>query len=210
MRLCLLIAVCCSCAAGPTSPSGPAQQSTTPTESIAAKPEESTAARLDAWRQRSLDQTCVDRLSALASSRLSDYQGLPRCGRVDAEASLGGSGAEPSRFEQFGEYRVYRHASGSFFVWFLADDIRVIQVVSPHLRQPLIQVLGEPEDKIPSRLSTDWEQWVYARRGLSAHVKRGTGEPMTFFAFRPTTAQEFAETDIAKVAKGESPIEDLK
>jgi hypothetical protein len=162
------------------------------------------------WRARAADPTCQAELSAFAAGRLGGFRGLERCGRVDAEAALGSSGDAPSRFEQFGEYRVYPHPHGGVLVWFLADDVRLVERTYPKLDPPLDRQLGAPEAKAPSKLSTDWEQWIYASRGISAHVDRASGEVAALFAFRPTTVEGFLRTDVAHAAKGEAPVEELK
>ena len=164
----------------------------------------------DRWKQRAPDPACQAAITALSSGRLADYRGLPRCGRVDAESALGTSGEAASKFEQFGEYRVYPSPRGSILVWFLDDDIRVAELLYPKLKTPLEAVLGSPEAKLASKLSPEWDQLVYAARGLSAHVKRGSGEVISIFAYRPMTTAAFLATDIARVAKSEAPLEDLK
>jgi hypothetical protein len=162
------------------------------------------------WKQRPSDAACRDALSALARADLAGFR-LGTCGRIDAEQALGGSGDQPSRFEQFGEYRVYTPGGGnSILVWFLEDNIRVMQLLYPKLPKPIASSLGPPEAKAPSQLSGSWEQWIYARRGIAAHVKPATGEVVTLFAFQPTGVAAFLETDIARVSKSEAPIEELK
>jgi hypothetical protein len=168
------------------------------------------AAPVDAWRSRPADAGCDDSLTALAAGDLARFHGLGKCGRIDAETALGSSGDEPSKFEQFGEYRVYHREQGSVLVWFLSDDIRVAQILYPKLGRPIAELLGEPEAKVISRLSPAWDQWIYASRGLTLHVKRGTNEVITLFAYHPTTVDQFLATDIARVAKSEAPLEDLK
>ena len=164
----------------------------------------------DRWKQRASDPGCREALAALARADLAAFR-LGTCGRIDAERALGTSGDQPSRFEQFGEYRVYTAGGGnSILVWFLADNIRVIQLLYPKLPQPIATLLGPPDAKAPSQLSTSWEQWIYARRGIAAHVKPATGEVVTLFAFQPTSVAAFLETDIAHVSKSEAPIEELK
>ena len=78
------------------------------------------------------------------------------------------------------------------------------------LPRPIPSLLGEPEAKTKSGLSEDWDQWVYASRGLTAHVRRNSHEVVTLFAYKPTSVAEFLQSDIAKVSKNEAPIEDLK
>ncbi len=175
-----------------------------------APPPAKTARPDDKWKARTVDNDCTAGLTALASAKLDSFHGLGRCGRVDAEFAFGSSGDAPSKFEQFGEYRVYPHAGGSILVWFLAEDIRVLQTLYPKLEKPLKALIGEPEAKVRSQLSEDWDQWVYATRGLTAHVKRGSDEVIALFAYRPTTVDAFLKTDIARVAKSEAPLEELK
>lgn len=162
------------------------------------------------WKQRPVDATCREQLAALAAARLDAFRGLGSCGRVDAEGTLGSSGDGPSKFEQMGEYRVFSHQGGSVLVWFLADEIRVAELLYPKLARPIDQLLGKPEARVKSELSPDWDQWVYASRGLSAHVRRGSVEVIALFAYKPTTVDAFLQTDIARISKSEAPLEDLK
>jgi hypothetical protein len=164
----------------------------------------------DHWKRRSTDASCQENLATLVAGKLDGWKGLGRCGRIDAETALGSSGDAPSKFEQFGEYRVYPRPGGHVFVWFLSDDIRVLQLLYPKLPRTLSSLLGAPEKKVKSELSGDWDQWVYASRGLTAHVKRSSEEVVTLFAYQPTTVDAFLKTDIARVAKGEAPIEELR
>ncbi len=165
---------------------------------------------VDKWRARAEDPECQRRLQALAQGQLKGWNGVGKCGRIDAERALGDSGDQPSKFEQFGEYRVYKAGKDSLLVWFLSDDIRVIQLLYPKLGQPLKTLLGEPQAKIKSQLSAEWEQWVYANRGLALHVRRANSEPVMLFAYAASTVEEFLKSDVARVARTESPVEELK
>jgi hypothetical protein len=212
MRLLACLALVCGCA--PTTPPpqhAPPAQSDPQPQPIASKPDAGKAPEAhDKWKTRATDAGCTAGLTALADGKLEGFPGLGKCGRVDAEAALGSSGEGPSKFEQFGEYRVYPHGSGHVLVWFLADDIRVLQLIYPKLKKPIKSALGEPEARIKSALSADWDQWVYASKGLTAHVERATGKVSALFAYQPTTVDAFLKTDIAKVAKSEAPLEELK
>ena len=205
----LVSVACAACAtAPPVASSSGAASAAAPTTAGDERAHGDDAA--DRWKLRASDAACRDSLAALARAELAAFH-LGSCGRIDAERAFGSSGAAPSRFEQFGEYRVYTAGGGSnILVWFLADNIRVIQLLYPKLTQPIATLLGPPDAKAPSRLSSSWEQWIYARRGLAAHVKPATGEVVTLFAFQPTEVATFLETDIAKVSKSEAPIEELK
>ena len=204
---CTAFAACATSApATSAAPSSAASAPATPSDERA----HDDAAAAARWKQRPSDAGCRDALAALARADLAAFH-LRTCGRIDAERALGTSGDQPSRFEQFGEYRVYTGSGGnSILVWFLADDIRVIQLLYPKLPQPIATVLGAPDGKAPSHLSSAWEQWIYARRGIAAHVKPATGEVITLFAFQPTDVAAFLQTDIARVSKSEAPIEELK
>jgi hypothetical protein len=186
-----------SSASAPASPS-----STTATEQP--------ASHVEKWQSRAEDPACQQRLGLLARGELTQFEGVVKCGRVDAEKVLGDSGKAPSKFEQFGEYRVYKHGKDTLLVWFLADDIRVIQLLYPKLGAPLPTLLGAPQTKIKSQLSPEWEQWVYANRGLTLHVKKTSGEPVVLFAYAPSTVEEFLKSDVARVARTETPVEELK
>ena len=170
----------------------------------------SPSVELSGWRRRPVSAECRRELAALAAGELDAFHGLPRCGRVDAEGTLGDSGDGPAQFEKMGEYRVFAHANRSVIVYFLADDIRVVELLYPKLTRPLPSLLGAPEGKIKSALSPGWDQWIYASRGLAAHVNRATGEVTALFAYAPTTVEAYLQTDIARVSKSEAPLEELK
>lgn len=230
MLLCLALSGCATVGPGPAAPSpaasaGPTAAATSTQSSAANAANAANASNAstastgpaahaddaaDRWKQRPSVARCRTALDTLARGDLAAYPGLGSCGRIDAETALGSSGDQPSRFEQFGEYRVYSHAGNSILVWFLGDDIRVIQLLYPKLSQPIATLLGPPNAKAPSQLSRAWEQWIYADRGLAAHVKRGTGEVVALFAFQPTSVAAFLATDIARVSKSEAPLEELK
>ncbi|MCU1281761.1 MAG: hypothetical protein JWM53_5307 [bacterium] len=205
MLFCLALAACAT-AAPATSRAPPAS---TPAPSVRSDERARSDDAADRWKQRPSVAGCRDALVALARANLAAFR-LGSCGRIDAERAFGSSGDQPSRFEQFGEYRVYTIGGNSILIWFLADKIRVMQLLYPKLSQPIATLLGAPDTKAPSQLSSAWEQWIYAGRGIAAHVKPATGEVITLFAFQPTSVAAFLETDIARVSKSEAPIEELK
>ena len=181
-----------------------------PAPSSPSSPSSGAAVDLSRWQRRTASAECRRDLGALASGELETFHGLGRCGRVDAEGTLGDSGGGPSQFEQMGEYRVFSHAGRSVLAFFLADDIRVVELLYPRLKQPLSSLLGAPEGKVKSELSPGWDQWIYATRGLTAHVQRTTGEVVALFAYGPTTVEAFLQSDIARVSKSEAPLEELR
>src|SRR5438105_2915825 len=106
MMLCCV--ACAACATGmPATASAPSASTATPAAPNDATDErargDDAAAR---WKQRPSDPGCRDALVALARAELAAFR-LGTCGRIDAERALGSSGDQASRFEQFGEYRVY-------------------------------------------------------------------------------------------------------
>ena len=154
--------------------------------------------------------TAAANLAALGDGTLDAFHGLGRCGRVDAEGTLGDSGATPSQFEKLGEYRVFSGGGRNALVYFLADDIRVVELLYPKLPRPLVAQLGTPERKVKSELSPQWEQWIWATRGLTAHVQRSTGQVTALFAYSATSVDAFLGSDVARVSKSEAPLEELR
>lgn len=219
MRWVFLSTLLLSACAGPTA-SAPAPASASiaapaaapPASPAVAAPETQAEMRadLDKWKMRPVSHDCRVALTALAADELDQFHGLGPCGRVDAEGTLGDSGDAPSQFDPMGEYRVFTRPGGSVIAWFLADEIRVVELLYPKLHRSLAAELGPPESKLRSKLSPDWDQWVYAARGLTAHVSRKSGEVVALFAYRPTTLEAFLQSDIARVSKSESPLEELK
>lgn len=126
----------------PTTTTEPSSAPTTPPPSSGSTG--TTAAAIDGWKARTEDASCQSGLAALAKSELAGFTGVAKCGRIDAEKALGDSGDQPSRFEQFGEYRVYKVGKESITVWFLSDDVRVVQTLYPKLGKSVRSVLGEP------------------------------------------------------------------
>ena len=186
-------------------PSSPSQ--TAPAPSAAPN---SPGAELDRWRSRTASPDCRRDLAALGDGTLDAFHGLGRCGRVDAEGTLGDSGATPSQFEKLGEYRVFSGGGRNALVYFLADDIRVVELLYPKLPRPLVAQLGTPERKVKSELSPQWEQWIWATRGLTAHVQRSTGQVTALFAYSATSVDAFLGSDVARVSKSEAPLEELR
>jgi hypothetical protein len=202
--------------ASPSSPTGassssrPAAAAPAVADAPGGAPAASAAVDLERWRRRPVSSDCRRALTALAAGALDDFHGLGHCGRVDAEGTLGDSGAGLSQFEKMGEYRVFAHASRSVIAYFLGDEIRVVELLYPTLERPLLSLLGPPETTARSELSPGWEQRIYASRGLTAHVNRATGEVVALFAYRPTSVDAYLKSDLAHVSKSEAPLEQLK
>ena len=207
MRLFLLPAVFYAAVVAPAC----SQPKPAPTTAAApSSPSNEAPVSIEKWQTRSETPSCYNSLASLAQGELQSFSGIGKCGRVDAEKALGSSGDQPSKFEQFGEYRVYKVAKESLLVWFLSDDIRIIQLLYPKLGKPVRAVLGEPQARIQSQLSHEWEQWIYASRGVTLHVRKGNAEPVVLFAYAPSTVEEFLKSDVARVARTEAPVEELR
>ena len=128
MSFCLALAACATAAPAPSR--GP---NATPAPPAASSDEHQRGEdAADRWKNRASVAACRDALVALARGQLATFR-LGSCGRVDAERAFGSSGDQPSRFEKFGEYRVYSFEGNSIIVWFLADNIRVMQLLYPKL-----------------------------------------------------------------------------
>lgn len=59
--------------------------------------------------------------------------------------------------------------------------------------------LGAPETTIPSRLQRFHTQWIYAQRGLTAHVNNHTGEIVRLYAYPVTTTRKFLNSWLSRV-----------
>jgi hypothetical protein len=208
--ICVLLLAGCATTVAPSSSSPPPPSAPSSSAPPPATTASSPTVAVDAWRARAASPDCRRDLAALGQGALDSFHGLPRCGRVDAEGTLGDSGAAPSQFEKLGEYRVFTSGGRSVLVYFLADDIRVVELLYPTLPRTLQAQLGVPERRIPSELSPSWEQWIYATRGLTAHVQRSNGKVAALFAYAASSTDAFVASDVARVSKSEAPLEELR
>ena len=155
----------------------------------------------------SQSDAAVTALRAFSRGDLGAWWGLPSdCTRADAEAALGPS--EPP--EDIGGvlaggpcvYRAYAPGAGTplgVAVWFAGDAAVVIETRSPRLAVGLGKALGAPEAVEPSKLGSSRVQWVYAARGLTAHVTSGTGEIFWLYGYTPCAVEDFLAAPLARV-----------
>jgi hypothetical protein len=152
---------------------------------------------------------CRAALKALGEGRLAGWVGLSRCTEADAEAALGAGRPGPALADAWGRAR--HHPGGpatphGVDLWLDGARIIALQVVSPRIDPPLLAALGEPDARIESGLSSDWEQWVYASRGLVAHVAPPHNEIRTLYGFAPMAMSDFLKSAIAHVHTEEYPL----
>src|SRR5579863_9721918 len=125
---------------------------------------------------------CTVSLQALASGSLADWTGLsPDCTRQTAQEAFGESGMTQDSVGSLNGsptgYRAYPAAPAApngILVWFVEDQIVLIRIQEPTL-PPLESLLGKPEATAVSQLHAIHTQWIYASRGLTAHVQNQTG-----------------------------------
>ena len=144
---------------------------------------------------------CRAALLALAEGRLETFRGLHACTVKDADAALGAAENAPGSLHPWGKARRYRERLATpvgVEVVVQGELIVAIEIFRPVLERSLRASLGEPEKRIESGLSSDWEQWVYAGRGLTAHVD-GRGAVMAVYAYEPMGTAEFLRSSIADV-----------
>ena len=84
-------------------------------------------------------------------------------------------------------------------VWLANDRVSLVGAYSPAL-PALDGLLGPPERIAPSNvLAPSREQWIYASRGLVAHVDRWASRVSRVYGFPATTVEEFLRSAVAAV-----------
>lgn len=152
-------------------------------------------------------EDCTAALRALGNGRLSEWHGLvPGCSRAHAEEVLGPSESGPDGTGRLGgsptafrDYPLTSAAPYGITVWFVLDTIVLVQVNSPRLGEPLDRLLGGPEGTMPSLLAPAHTQWIYASRGLTAHVHTYRHEVLRLYGCAPTTVEEFRNSWLSRV-----------
>lgn len=150
--------------------------------------------------------TAVEALKWLRSGDLGHWWGItPQMRRQQVEMVFGNTGADPDGAAFLGEelcafrdYPASDFAPFGFTIWFAGDAVGCVQINSPNFVQPLDSMLGQPEAIAPSRLKANHQQWIYAHRGLTAHVKRGQTVSM-LYCYAPTTVEEFLQSGLSRV-----------
>jgi hypothetical protein len=155
-----------------------------------------------------LNPACRDAILAFAELELDRWHGLPPCTHDDLAAVLGAGG--PEWQGGFGLVHIYAgraatpdgitvHYRGERAVYLIASGERL-----PRAR--IEPMLGTPESVAPSRLfEPQNEQWIYASRGLTLHVHRGSHEPLRVYGYTPMTVEEFEKTELFYERASEYP-----
>jgi hypothetical protein len=166
-----------------------------------------------------VDQTrneldCAGALHVLARGQFSEWTGLPSdCARAHAEEVLGPTASGPDGAGILGDspaaFRIYPATSVApygLMVWFAENKIVAVQINQPKLDRPLNEQIGEPEYVAPSMLKTLQKQWIYASRGLSAHVSGVSGSISSIYAFPATTVEEYLRSSLSRVSSRRIPL----
>ena len=168
------------------------------------------------WRVHmaaSIDSECVKALQAISSGKLDEWRGLPAaCRRQDAEAVFGASGSDPDGVATLGDaptaFRDYppnQVARQGITVWLAGDKILSLQVNSPALPVALERVLGRPQAVAASHLKAFHEQWIYADRGITAHVDADSHSVLRIYFYAPTTPDAFLASSLSRVETRRTP-----
>ncbi len=130
-----------------------------------------------------------------------------------AEQALGPTPSGPDGVALLGDslsgFRLYPATSAAphgLTVWFVENKIVAVQISQPHLDRPLKEQIGEPEATAPSLLKTLQTQWIYASRGLTAHVSKMSGTISSLYAYRPMTVAEFLSSSLSRVSSRRIPL----
>jgi hypothetical protein len=148
----------------------------------------------------------LEPLLAFAEMRLDRWSGLPTYSAADADRILGPGGPAQS-----GSLGVFRHHPGraptplGVLVWLAGDRVSLVGAYGPAL-PALEPLLGAPEHVAPSNVfAPSHEQWIYASRGLVAHVDRWASRVSRVYGFPAMTVDEFLQSAVAAVEVTETP-----
>jgi len=153
---------------------------------------------------------CRAGLKALAGGRVAGWIGLGGCTEADTEAALGAGRPGPALADAWGRARHHPGGPATPYgvdVWLDGPRVIAISVAAARIDPPLLAALGEPEARIDSGLSSDWEQWVYPGRGLAAHVDPRRNEIHVLYGFSPMVLGDFLKSEIAHVRAEEYPLQ---
>jgi hypothetical protein len=154
------------------------------------------------------DEEQIAALRALAEGRLAAWPGLPPgCGRRHVEAALGPSEPGPDGAGQLGgSPTAFRHypsapiAPYGIVVWYVGDQVTLIEINTPSLPASPEAQLGPPEARARSGLDGLHTQLVYAGRGLTIHQHELNGSLKRIYAYAPTSAEAFLQSWLGQVA----------
>ncbi len=163
---------------------------------------------------RSMSKSCTTSLRNLANGNLQLWNGLlSDCNRLNAEeafrpsqASSDNSTMLAGELTAFRDYPSTSAAPYGITVWYVEDKILLIQINHPSLNRSLEELLGSPDGTAPSLLKAFHTQWIYAHRGLTAHVNNQTQEVLRLYAYPPTTVDEFLHSWISRIETRRIPL----
>ena len=146
---------------------------------------------------------CVAAMTALANGDLNGWSGLPeRCTEKDVEKVLSPATIKANDSNPYSGplgYAPTPAAPHGLTIHYNVGVVDYITVVTPLLKRPIQEMLGEPEDKIPSYLEGASEQWVYASLGLAFHMKVAGPGAHWLYVFGPTTTETYKTSLLGNV-----------
>jgi hypothetical protein len=144
-----------------------------------------------------------DSLRAFADGRFDAWRGLRPWTRAQVESAVGRGHADIPHLAAFQQwYATGAHAPYGMKVESRDERAVWVEIPSPVMTpEGLVALLGEPEAKARSRYGRTIEQWVYASRGVTAHVRRVRllDDPavVVVIGYPPTTVERFLASDDA-------------
>lgn len=161
-----------------------------------------------------LADSIFESLQSLRRGELTKWHGLPpESQREVVEQVFGNTGPDPDGVAMLGDelvafrdYPATRFAPSGFTVWFVGDTACCVQVNSPNLGQSLEESLGAPEEIASSRLKSFHEQWIYAKRGLTAHVNSSNHSVSRIYFYAPTSVEKFLQSSLSRVEMRRIPL----
>lgn len=156
---------------------------------------------------------CASALRDLAAGDYHAWHGLSeQCTTADATAGLGNhDGAERTGFPGGSptRYRHYPASAGApqgLDVYDVEDRLVLVSTHGARPARSLVDMLGEPDAKDPSRLPGFKTMWIWAGRGLTLHVDDGSDEVAWLYAYPPMTLDGFRASWLATVEIHRTPM----
>lgn len=162
-----------------------------------------------------MSERAIKHLRELAAGRYAHFSGLPRgLTRPQVVEALGPAFAGPQSDKPAADdarTAWYGEAEGApigLTVTFY-DDLAVrVEIVTPRAAKPIEEQLGPPESVAESLLGTTRDQWIWAERGLTAHVNRISGDVDYLYAYRSMSLDEYLDSSLASVSSTRIPRPD--
>jgi hypothetical protein len=146
---------------------------------------------------------CVAAMAALANGDLASWHRLPqRCTQGDVEKVLLLATSKANASNPYSGplgYAPTPAAPHGLTVHYSVGTVDYITVVAPQFRQPIQEMLGEPEGKIQSYLEGSSEQWVYPCLGLAFHMKVEEPGVNWLYVFGPTTIETYKSSLLSRI-----------